>query len=818
MTYDFKQIEPKWREFWEKNRVNDTPKNPKKKFYILEMFPYPSGDIHAGHFRNYSIGDVVARYKMLQGFDVLHPFGWDAFGMPAEQAAIKHKINPKDWTMNNISVSRNTLQQMGLTYDWEREFATCNPDYYKWTQWLFLKLWERGLVYKSESNVNFCETCNTVLADEQAAGGICWRCDNQVVKKKLDNCWFFKYSSYAQRLLDDLDKLTEWPEYIKTMQRNWIGRSEGAMIDFELEETGERFQIFTTRPDTVFGVTFMSFAPEHPYIKKMTDPEVKAYVDKSLKKSEMERQAIGEKDGVFTKKYAKNLVSGERVPIWVSDYVVMTYGTGAVMAVPAHDQRDYEFAKKFNLPIKLVINPKNGQAPSDKAYEDKGVMVNSGQFNGLDSGQGIKAVIKYLIEKKIGSAKVQYRLRDWLISRQRYWGCPIPVIHCAKCGTVPMTFEMLPSKLPEGVMDFNPKGRSPLSDCQEYMEVRCPQCGREANRDPDTMDTFIDSSFYMIRFADARNPNELCSKDEASKWLPIDLYIGGTEHACGHLMYFRFITKVLYDSGLLPIDEPAIRLFNQGMVHDKDGQVMSKSRGNAILASTIINEYGIDISRIASFFFAPSHEDIRWDTNGIKGSKRFLERVWQLINTLHEITKGVDPTPIDHDTLSENIKSTRRKFHQIVKKATHSNETDLCFNTTIARMMEFLNLVDEVKPFSPQNENEKRALREITENFVLVLSPFAPFIAEELWQIIGKKNSIFTEAKWPCYDEKIAAVDEITIVVQVNGKLRAKFSVKPGTPDEKLKEMAIEQIKQQLDGKTISKVIVVPNKLVNIVV
>lgn len=834
--YNFKSLQAKWLGFWDDHQVYKTPERPtRKKFYCLEMFAYPSGDIHMGHFRNYTIGDVVARFKMLQGFDVLHPFGWDAFGLPAEQAAIKHGIHPREWTLNNINQGRATLKRMGISYDWDREVLTCNPDYYKWTQWVFLQLYKRGLVYRGTSTVNWCEGCQTVIADEQVvAGNSCWRGhEGQVTKKKLDNCWFFRYTQYAERLLKDIDRLEGWPEYIRTMQRNWIGRSEGCEIDFKVDGTGEPLTVFTTRPDTVYGVTFVVIAPEHPLAAKLSDgtpyaAQVREYIERAGKKSEIERTAVGEKDGVFTGRYAVNPFSREKVPIWVADYVLASYGTGVVMGVPAHDERDFQFAKKYGFRIKIVIQPKGQELDPAKmtgAYVEPGVMVNSGPFDRTWSEDGIRSVIEYGAQNGFARPKVHYRLRDWLISRQRYWGCPIPIIHCDRCGIVPVPEEQLPVVLPSEGVDFVPKGRSPLADHKGFMETTCPQCKGSARRDPDTMDTFMCSSWYLFRYVDPHNDRQPWRKELAEAWLPVDLYIGGTEHACGHLLYFRYITKILHEAGWLPVDEPVIRLFNQGMVLDARGEVMSKSKGNVVSPAAILDQYGVDVARLMMLFFAPSDAEIKWDDRQAgPGARRFVDRVWQLVHSIAEQTRGVDPKGIENAALGESFKAVRRKLHQVILKTTWSMEKDLAFNTAIARMMELLNLVDEHRGrLAPRNDHERKALRELAETLTVLLAPMAPFLGEELWTVLGGTPSIFKHAQWPVADPEVAKEETLEIPVQINGKLRGRVTVAAETGKDELRQVVMEQdfVKKALDGKKPRKVIIVPEtppfKLVNIV-
>ncbi len=818
--YPFRKIEEKWQKRWKELNLYSTAEEPDRKFYLLEMFPYPSGDLHMGHLRNYVIGDVVARYKLLQGYDLLHPFGWDAFGLPAEEAAIKRGVDPQTWTMNNIAISRSTLKLMGVSYDWEREITTCLPDYYKWTQWIFLKLYERGLAYRKKAFVNWCPGCQTVLANEQVEDGSCWRCKSEVRKKELTQ-WFFKITEYAERLLKDIDKLTHWPENVKALQRNWIGKSEGLKIRFDIEGGGS-FEVFTTRPDTIFGVTFVSVAPEHPLAKELVkgmdrETEVLDYIDKALLLPEVERAStVREKTGVFTGRYAVNLFSGEKVQIWVADYVLAHYGTGIVMGVPAHDQRDFEFAKKYNIPIKVVINPPGEELDPDTmecAYENEGVMVNSGEFTGMPSSDGISAISDYAERKGIGIREVNYRLRDWLISRQRYWGAPIPMIHCPKCGIVPVPEGDLPVLLPPvEKVDFTPKGTSPLGSVEEFINTTCPKCGSPAKRDPDTMDTFVDSSWYHLRYIDPKNDTEPFSKEKAKIWFPIDLYIGGVEHATGHLIYFRFITKVLYDAGYLPYDEPTPALFNQGMIMDENGEVMSKSKGNAVPVGPFVEKMGADTARGTILFIGPPDKDAIWSQQSVSGVNRFLNRVYRLVSeNLDAIVEGLK-VEIRPDRFSEEDKFLWRALNRTIKRVTDDIE-DMGLNTAIAGLMEFVN---ELYRYPDRGD----VFAHCIERFCLLLAPFAPHLAEELWEMIGRsKGSIFKES-WPTYDPEWLEEDLITIVVQVNGRLRGEFKIAKNTPREEViaRAKGLQAIQKWLDGKEVLREIYVPEKLVNFVV
>ncbi len=814
--YPFKEIEAKWQKKWEESKIYQAPDHPQKKYYLLVMYAYPSGDIHMGHFRNFIIGDTVARYKMMHGFQVLHPFGWDAFGLPAELAAIKRKIHPKEWTLENIRVSDNTLKRCGISFDWTREVITCLPDYYKWTQWMFLKLFEHGLAYRDTAFVNWCPDCKTVLANEQVEQGKCWKCESPVEEKELEQ-WFFRITQYAERLLEGLNKLDGWPENVKTLQRNWIGKSEGVEIDFTIQGTDQRISVFTTRPDTIYGVTFMAIAPENHLLKTLKmDSEhrsgVEAYAREAKKKSEIDRTAIGEKDGVFTGVHAVNPLSGDKVQLWVADYVLATYGTGIVMGVPAHDQRDFEFCRKYGIPVKVVIQPPDRNLMPDtmeEAYVDPGTMVNSDIFDGLYSVDGILKVNQYVVDKGLGRLKTNYKLRDWLISRQRYWGAPIPIIHCENCGPVAVPESDLPVLLPERDVDFMPRGRSPLADSEEFMDVDCPECGRKAKRDPDTMDTFVCSAWYFLRYMDAHNTDEPFSKASAKEWLPVDKYIGGIEHACGHLIYFRFFTKFLHDIGWLQVDEPTIELFNHGMVLDREGQVMSKSLGNVVSPADIIDKHGADASRVAMYFAAPSEREILWSEDGTVGATRFLNRIFRFAQKAkgHKVNPRMKAGDLSHSELK-----TYRKVNQVIKKVEEDIGT-LQLNTAIASMMELLNVLDDLE------DDKSQVMRFCIERLTQILGPFTPHIAEEIWHMLGHAESVF-RTPWPSYDREAIKEEEITFVVQVNGKLRASMSLPVNTPEEEAKELALsnERVKKFVEGKRVVKSIFVENKLINLVV
>ncbi|SHH20769.1 leucyl-tRNA synthetase [Thermosyntropha lipolytica DSM 11003] len=822
IRYDFKAIEAKWQKYWEENNFYQVKEDSQKpKYYNLEMFPYPSGNLHMGHVRNYAIGDVVARFKTMKGYNVLHPMGWDAFGLPAENAAIKHGHHPAKWTYDNIANMKRQLKSLGISYDWTREIATCKPDYYKFTQWMFLKLYEHGLAYKKYSAVNWCPSCQTVLANEQVVEGKCERCEATVEKKQLEQ-WFFKITAYAQRLLDDLELLSGWPEKVKTMQRNWIGRSEGCQFSMQVEETGDEIPVFTTRPDTVFGVTYMVLAPEHPLVEKISqgkpqEKEVKAFVERMKYLNEITRTSNEtEKEGVFTGAYAINPMNGEKVPIWIANYVLMEYGTGAIMAVPAHDQRDFEFARKYNLPIKVVIKGEDSPATAEEmtaAYTGDGVMINSGSFDGLTVEEGKKAVIAYMEEKGIGKGTVNYRLRDWLISRQRYWGAPIPIIYCENCDIVPVPEKDLPVLLPENV-EFKPNGESPLKYVEEFYKTTCPNCGREARRETDTMDTFVCSSWYFNRYCSPHETEVPFDKKAVDYWMPVDQYIGGVEHAILHLMYARFFTKFLYDIGMLSCVEPFTNLLTQGMVL-KDGSKMSKSKGNVVSPEEIINKYGADTARLFILFASPPEKDLEWSDQGVEGCYRFLNRVWRTVTSYADKIASVD-LPDKSEVFDREAKKLHYKTHATIKKVTEDIEERFNFNTAVSAIMELSNTLNDYAHGETQN---LKVIKEAINAMLLLLSPFCPHICEELWHLIGNQNSIHLE-RWPEYDPEALIQEEIEIVIQINGKVRDKINVAPDIGEEELKQKVTEhpRIKELTKDKKIVKIIVVPQKLVNIVV
>ncbi len=817
MGYPFREIEEKWRKRWDEMGLYRTKERPSRKLYLLEMYPYPSGDLHIGQFKNYVIGDVIGRMKLMEGYDILHPFGWDAFGLPAEEAAIQRGIDPEEWTLKNIKISRETLKLMGIGYDWDREVTTCLPDYYRWTQWLFLKLYEQDLAYRKRAYQNWCPHCQTVLANEQVELGSCWRCSTPVTKKELTQ-WFFKITDYAERLLNDLERLDGWPEQVKTLQRNWIGRSEGVELDFPVEGSDSKIPIFTTRPDTIYGVTFMAIAPENELLGELIkgnpqQEKVLKYVEESLKRTEIERVSTErEKDGVFIGRYAVNPFSGEKVEIWVADYVLPSYGTGVVMAVPAHDQRDFEFSKKYGIPVKIAIEPPGEHLKAEEmeeAYVEPGVMVESGAFTGMPSEEGIEEVTNYATEKGLGRRKVNYRLRDWLISRQRYWGAPIPMVHCDTCGVVPVPYDQLPVLLPKEGVDFTPKGRSPLASVPYFIQTTCPRCKGKAWRDPDTMDTFVDSSWYHLRYADPHNKELPFAKEPAQEWLPIDQYIGGIEHACGHLIYFRFLTKFLYDVGISPVDEPCLVLFNHGMVTDKHGAVMSKSKGNAVPAGPFVKEWGADTGRITILFAGPPGKDSAWSEEGVTGANRFLNRVYRLITeSLQWLRRGT----FNPEDLSDRQTGLYRKLQWTIKKVTEDLD-DFGHNTAIAALMELLN------DLYRSQETRHPLFAYSLEILVKLLAPFAPHLSEELWEMLGNEETVFRSG-WPVLDPEGLKEEMTTIVVQVNGRLRSRLLLPAEASEEEVKEAALadEKARKHIEGKTVKKVIHVPKRLVNIVV
>ncbi len=816
--YVAQDIEKKWQAYWLENGVFKTEYDEsKEKYYVLEMFPYPSGNLHMGHVRNYSIGDVVARFKKMKGFNVLHPMGWDAFGMPAENAAIKHGIAPKTWTLDNIENMKRQQQALGLSYDWDREVATCKEDYYRWTQWLFQQFYKKGLAYKKEAKVNWCEHCHTVLANEQVIDGLCWRCDNKVEKKDLKQ-WFLKITDYADRLLADLDTLDHWPDRVKTMQRNWIGRSEGAQFAFEIPAINKSVEVYTTRVDTIFGVSYIVLAPEHPYVQELianaaNKDELDAFIYRIRNLNEIDRTSTDvEKEGLFTGAYAKHPITGKDVPIWIANYVLVDYGTGAVMGVPAHDERDYKFAKKYDLPINWVVQNEAQDldfAAQTDAYHEDGILVNSGDFTGMTSADAREALCKYFEEKGIGAKKVNYRLRDWLISRQRYWGVPIPIVYCDHCGEQLVPEEELPVRLPEDVV-FDGGAISPLATSEHFIHAKCPKCGGEARREIDTMDTFIDSSWYFLRYTDARNDKEAFNKKIADYWMNVDQYIGGIEHAILHLLYSRFFVKVLHDLGLVSVNEPFKGLLTQGMVL-KEGSKMSKSKGNVVSPEEIINKYGADTARLFILFAAPVDRDLDWSDQGVEGSYRFLGRVWRIVDQYTSMAHTHD------GKLTKDETALRRELHRAIKKVTEDLDGRFNFNTAISTIMELVNAMYQYKDGHDAVQGD--LAEELVQKLLLLLAPFTPHITEELWHECGYEGSVHQQV-WPTYEEKALAVDEVEIAVQVNGKVRDKLTVAVNMDKTALEEQAkaLPRVQEFIDGKNVVKVIVVPNKIVNIVV
>ncbi len=821
--YSPQDIESKWQKKWEEGKVYKTEADASRpKYYALEMFPYPSGNLHMGHVRNYAIGDVMARYKTMEGFNVLHPMGFDSFGMPAENAAIKHGVKPADWTYSNIENMEKQQKKLGLSYDWDREVKTCDPSYYKWTQWLFELFYKRGLAYKKKASVNWCDTCGTVLANEQVIDGKCWRCDHEVHKKDLSQ-WFLKITDYADVLLKDLDKLKGWPERVKTMQDNWIGRSEGLEFNLEAPELDTSIAAYTTRPDTVYGITFLALAAEHPLVDKICEnnpkaEEIQAFVKRTRNQSEIERTSSeSEKEGIFTGAYCINPFNGNKVQIWVTNYVLADYGTGAVIGVPSEDSRDWMFATKYDIPKIITLQPRDHELKLEEmteAYTDKdGVLVNSAEFTGLDIKEAMKGIMDKAEKEGFGKRRVNFRLRDWLISRQRYWGAPIPVINCPHCGEVLVPEKDLPVMLPEDV-SFDQGSLSPLASSESFVHCKCPKCGADATRETDTMDTFICSSWYYLRYTDPHNDKETFAKDKVNYWAPVDQYIGGIEHAILHLLYSRFFTKVLHDAGLVDFDEPFTNLLTQGMVL-KDGSKMSKSKGNVVSPEEIIAKYGADTARLFILFAAPVDRDLEWSDKGVEGSYRFLNRVWRILGHFEDAIKAGKP---DYDVtkLTKDEKELRRILHVTIRKVTEDVRDRFMFNTAVSSIME---LVNAFYAFQDKEMNAGLA-REVAENLIKLLAPFAPHITEELWSRLFEGQGSVHQQKWPAFDEEATKLAEIEIVLQINGKVRDKLMIPADTDREGMKKIAMELPRTQelTAGKTIVKVICVPKKLVNIVV
>lgn len=821
--YSPQSIEKKWQSKWLAENVYKTEMDPKKpKYYTLEMFPYPSGNLHMGHVRNYSIGDVLARYKTMEGFNVIHPMGFDAFGMPAENAAIKHGVKPSDWTYSNMDNMKRQQREMGLSYDWDRSVATCSPDYYRWTQWLFQLFYKRGLAYKKKAYVNWCETCGTVLANEQVIEGKCWRCDSQVIKKDLSQ-WFLKITDYADVLLKDLDLLKGWPDRVKTMQENWIGRSEGLEFNLEVPELGEKIAAYTTRPDTVYGITFLALAAEHPLIEKICEnnpkaQEIKDFCHKAQNQSELERTSSeSEKEGIFTGLYAINPFNGNKVEIWVTNYVLAEYGTGAVIGVPSEDQRDWMFAEKYKLNVIITLQPKDKELKLEEmteAYVDKaGVLVNSAEFSGMDIKAAMKGIMDKAEAEGFGKRRVNYRLRDWLISRQRYWGAPIPVIYCDDCGEQLVPEDQLPVMLPEDVK-FEQGSVSPLAQSESFVNCTCPKCGKSARRETDTMDTFICSSWYYLRYTDPHNDKLPFAKDKVNYWAPVDQYIGGIEHAILHLLYSRFFTKVLRDAGMVDFAEPFTNLLTQGMVL-KDGGKMSKSKGNVISPEEIIGQYGADTARLFILFAAPVDRDLDWSDDGVAGAYRFLRRVWRIMEIFEDKIKS-SSDDYDVTTLTAEEKELRRVLHTTIKKVTEDIRDRFMFNTAISSIME---LVNAFYAFQDSKTINGGLVREVSLNLLKMLAPFAPHITEELWSILVAQGSIHQQ-QWPQYEEAATVQAEVEIVLQINGKVRDRIMIATGISREEMETAAKAnaRVQELTEGKTIVKMICVPDKLVNVVV
>jgi leucyl-tRNA synthetase len=822
--YPYKDIEEKWHKFWDANKTFKS-KGTGQKYYVLEMFPYPSGYLHMGHVRVYTIGDVIAHYMRMKGYDVIHPMGYDAFGLPAENAAIKNKVHPAEWTYKNIEHARSQFKKLGMSYDWDREFATCDESYYKWNQWLFIKFFEKGLAYRKATAVNWCPSCMTVLANEQVHEGKCWRCESTVQQKDLTQ-WFFRTTAYSQELLDGHDKI-DWPERVTLMQKNWIGRSEGVRIYFKDEKSGEQIPVFTTRPDTIFGATYVVLAAQHPMvekIKKISDAakvrEIEAFQEK-VKKSDITVVTLVnlEKEGVATGAYAINPVNGSRVAVWIGNYVLMDYGTGAIMAVPTHDERDFQFAKRYDLPMTIVIQPKDKKLVLGEmkgAYEDEGVLVNSKQFDGIANLDAKKQIAAWMEKQGMGKIEVNYKLKDWLLSRQRYWGTPIPAIYCDKCGIVMEKTENLPVKLPMDV-EFTGKG-NPLEKSKAFMNTTCPKCGGNARRETDTMDTFVDSSWYFVRYCDAKNNSLPVDRAKADRELPVDQYVGGPEHACMHLIYARFFTYVMRDLGLISCSEPFRKLLTQGMVV-KDGAKMSKSKGNTVSPDDMIEKYGSDTARLFMLFAAPPPMDLEWSDEGVEGASRFLNRVWRKITAQLPIInyelpmKAVDPSGLD-----EARKKLLRKTHQTIKKVTNDIGKEQQFNTAVAALMELFNEFNPVE-FNFSDKQDAELFLFVSRNMILLMAPLVPHFAEELWEATGGKPSIFTQ-KWPDYDEKLTVEDSAEFVIQVSGKIRERLQLAMNIRQEEVEKAALASPKVQewMTGKEIVKKIFVANKLLNIVV
>ncbi len=836
--YNPQAIEAKWQKRWAEQKLFEAEADlARKKYYVLEMLPYPSGELHVGHVRNYMIGDALARYKWMRGYNVLHPIGWDAFGLPAENAAIKHQRHPSEFTFANIARMKQQFQRLGVSYDWRREVTTCLPEYYRWNQWFFLKMYERGLAYRKKSRVNWCPKCQTVLANEQVVDGCCWRHEDTPVRERELEQWFWRITAYAERLLDEMKELVRWPERVLTMQRNWIGKSAGALVDFLIPQLGEGVRIFTTRIDTIYGCTALFLAPEHPIVAKLvarsSSPEKLAAEAERIKNSAVRaRVEVNlKKEGIATGFTARNPFNGEEVPVWIANFVLMEYGTGAVMAVPAHDQRDFEFCQAYGLPLRTVIVPLSSggspgsspgetsgetggpQALAEEAFVDYGRLVNSGPYTGLTSEQAIERMISDAEAQGFGKRSVQYRLKDWGISRQRYWGTPIPIIYCPGCGIVPVPEKDLPVVLPPNVR-LTGEGQSPLASVPEFVNTTCPRCGGAARRETDTMDTFVDSSWYFYRYTDNQIATAPINRDAVQYWFPVDQYIGGIEHAILHLIYMRFFTKVMQDIGLVNFSEPVARLFTQGMVI-KDGAKMSKSKGNVVDPTDMCNKYGADTLRLYMLFVAPPEKDLEWSDAGIEGAWRFLGRAYRLV-ARHARRLQATGAPDPGSDLGPEERHLLRKAHQVLRHITEDMEERWHFNTDVALLMEFVNDLSEREGAIDQGRVRPTVLKAAIEMFVQMLSLFAPHLADELWESLGHDQPLL-RTRWPAYDPVLAAEDELEIPVQVNGKLRGRIRVRAASSDEEIQRQALHSVAQHLNGLSVVKVIVVPKKLVSVV-
>jgi len=820
--YDFQDIETRWQKTWAETGAFEVEADPKRpKFYCLEMLPYPSGDIHVGHVRNYCITDVISRCKTMRGYAVMHPIGWDALGLPAENAAIQRGIHPEKWTRQNIAGMKRQLQRLGFSYPWSREIATCDPEYYRWNQWFFLRMLEKGIAYRANSPVNWCPSCRTVLANEQAEGGICWRCKHQVEQRDMEQ-WFLRITAYQDQLLDDMARLTEWPDRVLVQQRNWIGRSPGAEVDFPVEGQPP-IRIFTTRVDTICGATFMVLAPEHPMVDALLEGTEGAAERKEkisrLRAQDRRARLEGkvEKEGVFTGRHATNPFTGEKIPVWVGNFVLMGYGTGAIMSVPAHDERDFEFARKYGLEVRPVIQPEGERLDGKtmtEAWVGEGRVVNSGEFDGLTSDEAIERMAAWAEKKGIGKATVTYRLKDWLISRQRYWGTPIPVVYCETDGVQPVPDSELPIVLPPDA-PFTGEGGNPLEKVPAFLAATCPKCGKKARRETDTMDTFVDSSWYFYRYLSPRKDDGPVDLAAVRYWFPIDLYVGGIEHAILHLVYSRFWTKVMRDLGLVSLDEPVTRLFPQGMVH-KDGEVMSKSRGNTIAPDDVIARYGADTLRLYILFAGPPELAMEWSESGIEGPHRFIQQVWRLVDRHAESLAALPREPIPAD-LAGPARDLRRKVHQTIDKVTRDIEERIQLNTAVAALMELKNETMRLEAAVGETAAGRAVLREALESLVCLLNPFTPHVCEEMWARLGHAESL-VRTPWPAADAEVAREDEVELAVQVNGKVRGRVTVSPDAPEDAVREKALRAVPDHVDGKKVVKVVVVPGRLVSVVV